>query len=97
MLANIDKTEVLENKSAALADQAKTCGIPTAPPLAPRAASSVQLPLALTAATRCPTSLQFPQVSQGHAEADVQAERQDEPHHRRWIHTRRRRTFLGTV
>ena len=26
MLANIDKTEVLENKSAALADQAKTCG-----------------------------------------------------------------------
>ena len=28
MLANVDKTEVLENKSAALADQAKTWACP---------------------------------------------------------------------
>lgn len=47
MLANIDKTEVLENKSAALADQAKTCGTPTAAPRPPCAASFVQLPHSL--------------------------------------------------
>ena len=77
MLQNLDKTEALENKSADLANQAKTCAAsPTTP------TRVLGHPRVSGRCTASPRASQVSQVRQGHKADDVQAEPQDEPHHR---------------
>ena len=87
MLQNLDKTEALENKSADLANQAKTCAAPPTAPTTPSATRCVGRRRHTASPTLARPRRQVPQVGAGHKADDVQAEPQDEPDHR----ARRRR------